>query len=177
MTEPQPLWDQYLITGSPAVFGQLYTLTYPNVRNYIRRNASSQHVEDLVQDVFFKLLSHYGPEKPHPAPFKALLMAVSRNTLIDHQRSQAVRNKYRGNGQDPYSLPEQRTNLDLERALGQAGSVRLSRDQQPAFSLLLNGHSNEEIANALGKSSPDTKQMVYRIREKLRSKLDFDQFL
>ena len=71
---------------------QIYSEYYPKVLQYIQ-NRSNGHMdsEDLAQNVFVKVYSKLDTFDPEKSSISTWIFNITRNTLIDHQRSMVLR--------------------------------------------------------------------------------------
>lgn len=71
---------------------QIYSEYYPKVLQYIQ-NRSNGHMdsEDLAQNVFVKVYSKLDTFDPEKSSISTWIFNITRNTLIDHQRSMNFR--------------------------------------------------------------------------------------
>lgn len=71
---------------------QIYSEYYPKVLQYIQ-NRSNGHMdaEDLAQNVFVKVFAKLDTFDPEKSAISTWIFNITRNTLIDHQRSMNFR--------------------------------------------------------------------------------------
>lgn len=85
--------EQQLLTrakaGDGEAFGQLYDLTFDDVRRYLGYQVSDQHlVDDLTADTYLKALrSVRHLEYRGPGTVRAWLVRIARNLLADHWKN------------------------------------------------------------------------------------------
>ena len=72
--------------GDRAAFGALYEQYGRLVHGILMSHVSYQEAEDLMQDVFLKALDRL-PSLRDPYAFCSWLIAITRRTATDHQRS------------------------------------------------------------------------------------------
>lgn len=73
--------------GDKAAFQALIERYYPYVARYLLKLCRDGHLtEDLTQETFLKLIRHIEKYREGGASFATWLMAVARNTWIDHLR-------------------------------------------------------------------------------------------
>lgn len=70
---------------------------------YFANQRAGEIAEDIVQESFVRLLQH--PEPEAIQNHRAYLYKLTANTLIDHQRKLAVRERYHADIEDFDSLP------------------------------------------------------------------------
>jgi RNA polymerase sigma-70 factor (ECF subfamily) len=142
-----------------------------------RRVESPEVADDLTQDVLVRLLLHKDEAVEHPT---AWLYRVARNVLIDHYRTRgSQRRLYTGDlatpttvlAEDPFAGDPYAARREL------AGCLRSLVDQlaEPYRSAVtavdLDGHTQTEVAQALGLSVSGMKSRVQRGRRQLRQLL------
>jgi RNA polymerase sigma-70 factor (ECF subfamily) len=78
--------------GDAAAFSEIYRLTAPRVRRYVRTMIwDAWDAEDVTQDVFVKILTRLPQYDPKRAAFSAWTLRVARNAAIDHMRRHQAR--------------------------------------------------------------------------------------
>ncbi len=143
------------------------------VRNY-------SVAEELTEDTFFRLITKK-PRFSGRSSFKSWLYAIGRNVAVDHIRHSARlvtapiedMENYLADGQDLERayLREER-NVVLHRAIRE-----LAVDYRAVLWLsFFEGFTNKEIATALGKSERQIKNLLYRAKQSLKSKLEKEGF-
>jgi RNA polymerase sigma-70 factor (ECF subfamily) len=79
------------IRGEPGAFGQLYQQHVDGVYHYVRfRVRDDALAEDLTHDVFVSALRHIGELKA-PERFRAWLLTIAHNRVLNHWRDAAIR--------------------------------------------------------------------------------------
>ena len=67
---------------------RLYTLYYPKIYNHVYyRILEREQTEDLVSDIFVKVVRGYPGFDPKKASFSTWVFHITHNTLIDYYRS------------------------------------------------------------------------------------------
>ena len=133
-----------------------------------RRVGSPQAAEDILQDVFLKLLTKGGTVK-HPGKLRSWLYQVTRNAIVDHLRGTRRFENL------PQELPADDGDSPAARELAQClnplikalpdvyrEAVRLSEIQEIPL---------KQVARAQGVSLPGVKSRVQRGRRKLKEML------
>lgn len=74
--------------GDAAAFAALYDLFAPRVRRFLRHQVGdADHAEDLVQQVFLKMIEALPRYRSTGAPFGAWVFRIARNLVIDARRT------------------------------------------------------------------------------------------
>ena len=155
--------------GDIEAFNCLYDKYKSLVYGYLHKRVGKRtEVDEIFQDVFLRLhrsRSRYKSE----FPFKPWLFAVLRNTLIDYYRKK--RKEYNDVPLDGLEVApsvlrvEDKHNLDglLPK------NADLSKSQRQAIELRYGeDFSFEEIADTLGTTSSNARQLVSRALKRLR---------
>ena len=146
---------------------RLCELYYRDVYSYIYYRVSNvQDAEDITDDVFLKMVEAIRSCRARgERSFLAWLFRIASNSVIDHHRRQAVRNHL---PLDEKHLPMHagpeipvETKLTQERL--QQAIPKLTDDQQQVIILkFIEGLSNAEAAQILGKSEGAIKALQHR---------------
>jgi RNA polymerase sigma-70 factor (ECF subfamily) len=151
--------------GDKEAYGDLYELYLDEIYGYIYYRVSNRaDAEDLTEQVFLKAwenLSNYRGD----VPFKAWLYRIARNATVDHYRTrkQSVPLDLNEPIMDKQEQPEQKA-LNRETALRLNGAIaKLSTLHQDVIILrFVNGHSTEEIAQILERSTGAVRVLQHR---------------
>ena len=149
----------------PGAFGEIYERYYNGVYKYIYYRVGEQVLaEDLTMEVFVKAMEAIDGFTFRGAPFSAWLYRIASNLVIDHFRRQpavsvsleerlvAVAEPAR------HHMETEFTHQALRRALGE-----LTDEQQQVIILkFVDGLSNIEVAQVLGKSEGAIKSLQHR---------------
>ncbi len=74
--------------GDAAAFAALYDHFAPRLRRFLRRQVrGDDHVEDIVQQVFVKMIEALPRYRATGVPFGAWVFRVARNLVIDERRT------------------------------------------------------------------------------------------
>lgn len=176
--------------GDDAAFAELVAKYRAPVLAYLRRRGLDAHqAEDLAQEVFLQLFRGVLPKAdPERGRFRTLLLTVSRNVAAKHfEKARALK---RGGGQPVEALgerelaaPEAEEAFELAwaRRLLELALERLEREHPDCYAsvrgFLLEGRSQADLAEHLGRSPVAVKNLVYRgkrrliafVREELRA--------
>jgi RNA polymerase sigma-70 factor (ECF subfamily) len=180
---PWPLRDAWLSRlvvrsqrGDREAFRDLYRALYGPVSRYVRRRVASQaDAEDLVGQVFFRLLESLERIDPKRGSVLAYALSMARNALVDEARGRAGR------------VPEEAAAAvpdagagPLERLMGEEDTERvraeLARLPAETRELLLlrfgDGLRFAEMAHMLGLSEAAVRQRTSRAVRELRARWD-----
>jgi RNA polymerase sigma-70 factor (ECF subfamily) len=158
--------------GDQAAFAEIYTRHHDAVYTYLYyRVNDAQIAEDLAGEVFLRLVAKMGKFTYRGRPILAWLYTIARNLLIDHQRKQAQ--------SGTLGLEEDWVTSDpsppevAERGLTRECLIRslkhLTEDQQRVIlHKLIEGRSNAEVADLLGKTEGAVKSLQHRALASLR---------
>ncbi len=150
----------------PSAFAMLYEHYYQDIYNYIYyRVASDPVAEDLTSDIFLKALESIDSFTFRGIPFSAWLFRIARSIVAEYFRGMAKTSEtafeeemFSGEGQADDALETKHTQQRLARALGD-----LTEDQQQVIVLkFVDGFSNTDIAQILGKSEGAIKSLQHR---------------
>jgi RNA polymerase sigma-70 factor, ECF subfamily len=130
-----------------------------------------QHVDDLAQEVFLRVLCALPRFEPGPARVSTWIFSIAVHLLADHGRRQRRwftwldEERAPAHGCSPEEGAMAREALtDLEVAL-----ARLSAEQRMALCLCeMHGLSHAEVAEAMGTSVATVKTRLFRARHSLR---------
>jgi RNA polymerase sigma-70 factor (ECF subfamily) len=149
-----------------SAFARLYECYYQDIYNYIYfRVPDVSQAEDLTSEVFIKALESIDSFTFRGFPFSSWLFRIARNLMVDY---------FRGHPEpvdlplEEETLPAERGPSDIfERKLTQQRLARalsnLTEDQQQVVILrFVDGLSNMEVAQVLGKSEGAIKSLQYR---------------
>ncbi len=180
---PWPLRDAWLSRllvrsqrGDRAAFRELYRALYGPVSRYLRRRVpSAADAEELVGQVFFRLLESLDRVDPRKGTVLVYALSMARNALVDEARSRAGRVPEEAAAAVPDSGAG-----PLERLMGEEDMERVRSElaKLPAETrelLMLrfgDGLRFAEIAQVLGLSEAAVRQRTSRAVRELRSRWD-----
>lgn len=163
--------------AEPAAFAALYDHYFPRVYNYVRYRVGSREIaDDLVAEVFERVLSRIGTYQPDRAPFAAWLFAIAHNVVNDHLRAQrrrrwlsldALREWASGQPQPEEATIHNETRTELLSALG-----CLDERERDLIALkFAAGLTNRRIAELVNLSESNVGVILYRAVRRLRVEL------
>jgi len=162
-----------------SAFARLYEHYYQDIYNYIRYRVPNTPVaEDLASEVFLKALESIDSFTFRGLPLSVWLFRIARNLMVDYFRSRPSRPDLPLREE---LLPAEGGPSDVfERKLTQQqltrGLSHLTGDQQEVIILkFVDGLSNTEAAQILGKSEGAIKSLQHRALNSLNRILEVDQ--
>jgi RNA polymerase sigma-70 factor (ECF subfamily) len=150
----------------PVAFGEIYERYYLGVYKYIYYRVGDQALaEDLTMEVFVKSMEAIDGFSFRGVPFSAWLYRIASNLVIDHFRRQpeqpelSLEEKLVAGVEHPMqALDSEFSHQVLQRALSE-----LTDDQQQVIVLkFVDGLSNLEVAQVLGKTEGAVKSLQHR---------------
>jgi RNA polymerase sigma-70 factor (ECF subfamily) len=145
------------------------------------RLSSREEAEDLTQATFERALRAWERFDPGLASVKTWLLAIARNLLIDHYRSDRSASQRPLPEEDDRPLPEEGTVLPQERLLGPEPELaralsRLSDRERELIALRYGGDmTGAEIAELTGLTVPNVQQILSRALRGLRVTLETEE--
>ncbi|HEY7335485.1 MAG TPA: sigma-70 family RNA polymerase sigma factor [Bryobacteraceae bacterium] len=138
-------------------------------RYFVSMNRSREMAEDLVQDVFFRMLryrSSYNPQKP----FTAWMYQIARNASLDQAQKHGAEVvgieefiERRAEPASPAPGPEERASQGQSLGLLRRALERLPEDKREILVLSrFQGMKYDQIAEVLGCETATVKVRVYR---------------
>lgn len=176
--------DEYVLIerarSDPEAFGLLYERYVGKIYNYIYYRVGNHYdAEDLTARTFYRALNHIAEYAPRGAPFSAWLYRIAHNLVVnwhrDRQRHQLVSLEEAmlhvplKQVEEPHQLSERED--EKERLL--AAVRQLPEDRQQLLILkFVEGLSNFEIGQIMGRSEGAIKSLYYRTLLSLREMLE-----
>ncbi|RMD57884.1 sigma-70 family RNA polymerase sigma factor, partial [Candidatus Parcubacteria bacterium] len=154
---------------------ELCELFFEDVYSYFYYRArDAADAQDLTNDVFVRLVESIRSFDPARGGFRAWLFSIAHHRLVDYRRRQAVR------GHQPLeeglANPEDGPAVQVEAQLTverlQNALDLLTEEQRQVIVLkFIEGLSNAEVAQILGKSEGAINALQYRGLRALRQRL------
>lgn len=162
-----------------AAWVRFYNLYTPAIRRFVEWNDRTQDPDDVVQDVFVKLVDilRSGKFDPHKARFRAFLTTIIRRQLISMYRKDCARggegNLPLENFSDVLSVPaEQGTELDrswarakhaaaVEHVLTKTALSPQSKAVYKAY--VLEERPIDEVVKAFGMTKNNIAKIKFRV--------------
>jgi RNA polymerase sigma-70 factor (ECF subfamily) len=159
-------------------FARLYEEHVWNVYGFFGYRVASRHeAEDLTQLTFEKALRAFNRFDERRAKFSTWVMAIARNLLIDHYRSDrsSLRESFDDSPESAQALGDRAAeehelgiSSDLEAALAGLGSR-----ERELISLRFGGDMTaNQIAELTGLSTANVHQILSRTLRRLRAELE-----
>ena len=143
-------------------------------RYFVSMNGDREQAEDLVQEVFFRMLRYRTSYDPAQS-FTAWMYQIARNAGVDQLRKRRVAEVV---DIDSFTLasaspgPEESASRGQDLALLRRAMDQLPEDKREILVLSrFQGMKHEDIAEVLGCSLSATKSLIHRGRETLKQKL------
>lgn len=158
--------------GDRGALHFLYVRYAQDLHRYVNSFIRDHHeADDIVQDVFAKLITGIDKYEQRDVPFTAWIMRVARNAALDHMRARrAVPTEVLRVTEDDTAGHSQ-VNVERGRDLRHA-LEELPDDQREVLVLRhVVGLSPVEIADTLGKTESSIHGLHHRGRRRLRSSL------
>jgi RNA polymerase sigma-70 factor (ECF subfamily) len=160
--------------GDIGMLAELFERHHRQVYNYLYRlTGSRQQAEDLVQDVFFRILKYRDTYRARTS-FVAWMYQVARNAHIDSRRKHRVEAPWSEDAPEPVSResgPDEKLRREQEVRLVRRALAELSEDKREV--LVLSRYQNlkyEQISQILGCEVNTVKQRVFRAVKALSDK-------
>jgi RNA polymerase sigma-70 factor (ECF subfamily) len=164
--------------GDLAAVSEIYNLHVDRIYKYVRyRTGDDQTAEDITAEVFLRAIESLGSYNDHGAPFVAWLYRIAHARIIDYWRSANRRQTAPLDDpllQDGLVETDEAIDVDfLQHRLLWSALQQLTDDQQNVIILkFVEGLSNLEIAQVLGKTEGAIKALQRRALETLSRMLD-----
>jgi len=144
---------------------------HARVGRYVRNRVSDPaDAEDVLQDIFVKLLGRAGPNEANK--LLPWVFTVARNRIIDFYRERSRRRAASDGFVEAGTTEPDEPSLDLRGAL-EVLMARLSeQDRETLRAVDLEGLSQKEYADALGLNYVTVRSRVQRARKRLRRELE-----
>ena len=132
---------------------------------FMRMTGNRELSEDLVQDVFLRILRYRETYQPQTS-FAAWMYGIARNAFIDHTRKRRLESAWSDDLPEVRSneeLPDQRLGARQEQELLRKALRELPADKREV--LILSRYQNlryDEIGRILGCEPNAVKQRVFR---------------
>jgi len=175
--------DRFLLERAqaydPVALGEIYDRYAPRIYNYVYyRLGDAELAEDLTASVFLKMLEAIQSAKAWRVSFSGWLYRIAHNMVVDHFRR---RLKERELPLDERLVaaddnPERAAEAALTSERLREAVNRLTYDQAQVIILkFVEGMSNAEVAQILGKTEGAIKSLQYRALAALRRQLEADK--
>jgi RNA polymerase sigma-70 factor (ECF subfamily) len=176
---PRPRTDEDLMLaagrGDRRAFEQLAARHHGGLSAlFLRRGLDGHAAEDCVQDTMLRLLRAAGSYRPR-APFRAFLLRLARNALVDWRRRRAAEPALRtGTAPDELRAVHRGLHAGDRLDLMQAVDGLSSKLRAVVELSVRGGYSQPEIARLLGLPQGTVKTRMHWAVRKLRAALSED---
>jgi RNA polymerase sigma-70 factor (ECF subfamily) len=171
-------WVRRAQRGDRDAFRELYRALHPLAFRYVsRRIARREDAEDLVAQLFWRLLDGLERIDPRKGSVRAYVLSAARRAVIDHIRSGATRGASEVEPLLPDPSPGALERLiDAERASAVLAALASLAPEKRELLLLRydEGLRFSEIAQVLGLAEPAVRQRASRALRELRDRLQGD---
>lgn len=175
-TLPEPMHnavsDEELMSqvrnGIGEMLGVLFERYHVPLFNfYLKLSGNRPLSEDLVQEVFFRILKYRHSYRPD-TPFRAWMYQIARNARLDHLRKRRPETSWEPE-MSPAVEPVDTAQQSQETALLRTALMQISEDKREALVLSrFQDLKYEEIAQMLGCEVGTVKTRVHRAMQELR---------
>lgn len=166
------------ISIDAGTFKEIYKTYYKRVYNYISYRINNHYdTEDLVSQVFERVIQKYGTYDPKRSAFEAWLIGIARNTVTDYLRTKKnffnvsldyVINFISGSSKPEEVVVSNENNASLIKAL-----ANLSERERNIVALKFAAElKNTDIAEVTGISVSNVGVILFRSLKKLRRELE-----
>lgn len=147
-----------------------------DIYNFLVYYTGSKDVEDLVQEVFLKVMKKFGQFEGRSHP-KTWLITIARRTAVDQRRKQRLSKFFPDSFFKEITAPDPSPEQALLGKEQQQKLYRLLRELKQAYQdvLILRGlleMSVEETKETLGWSRDKVNITFYRAKQALRRKME-----
>lgn len=162
--------------GEMEPFGQLYDHYIAPIYRFVLVKVTNRHeAEDLTHDVFLSAWQNLKNYKHKGFPFSSWLYQIARNKVIDHYRTKKNHTNFENVDEELLKVAdvsEVNLNTTLELEQVKAAITNLSPEQQDVIIMkFVEDLSNEEIAEALGKTEGAVRLLQHRAVNNLKTLL------
>lgn len=154
--------------GRPETMSLLFDRYEKPLLNFYSKLTGNRTLsEDLVQEVFLRLLKYRGSYEPG-TPFRAWVYTIARNARVDHFRKQRPETTWEPH-MSPTVMPADTAQQHQESDLLHRALLQLSEDKREVLVLSrFQDMKYEEIAKLLGCEVGTVKTRVYRALQDLK---------
>jgi RNA polymerase sigma-70 factor (ECF subfamily) len=167
-----PMSDEELMSQVRSGVGELLGVLFeryqvPLFNFYLKLTGDRTASEDLVQEVFFRILK-YRQTYRTDTPFRAWIYQIARNARVDHLRRQRPETSWEPE-MSPATVPADKAQEAQETTLLHRALRRLPEDKREVLVLSrFQDLKYEEIARLLGCEVGTVKTRVHRALAELR---------
>ena len=149
----------------PAALGEIYDAYAGKIYSYLyHRTGDSSVAEDLCGDVFIRMLEAITAGRAWTSSLQGWLYRIAHNLIIDHYRRQTKRDgpELDESWMAPETYAETFEGLFSTAQLRTAMRFLTEEQRQVVILKFVEGLSNAEVADALGKTEGAIKALQHR---------------
>ncbi len=182
--DPDNFNDEALVVeliNNPEAFAAFFDEYFPRLYKYVfYRVGDTALADDLVAEIFERLLVNLPSFDPVKAPFSAWIFGIARHLVMDHLRRQRRQQLFslKGLWENQTSLQEvENASLATEQKETLNAALRqLSTRELDVLSLkYASTLTNRQIAPLLGLSESNVGVILYRALHKLRNEMEHSE--
>jgi RNA polymerase sigma factor (sigma-70 family) len=164
--------DEELMTQVRSGVGEMLGVLFeryqlPLFNFYLKLTGDRTVSEDLVQEVFFRMLKYRQSYRPN-TPFRGWMYQIARNARVDHLRRRRPETSWEPEMSPAFAAPDT-AQQSQETALLHRALMRLQDDKREVLVLSrFQDLKYEEIAQLLGCETGTVKTRVHRALQELR---------
>ena len=169
---------EQLQMGNPHSLDELYRRYSQKLCMFLRFSLQADNPEDIVHDVFMRVIEKGHRFNPKKASFKTWLFSIARNRCIDILRRQqkvkflSMEENINTEGKDAH-LHLEDMNAEVVKAVNECIGELQNRDEKQALVLYYSaGKVMREIGEIFGKSISMVKKLIMSAQEKIRKCLE-----
>ena len=177
-TEFDPQLVELAKTDTDA-FAQLYDYFFPKVFAFVvSKVGSTDAAEDIVSEVFIKVVQNLPKYQDRGAPFAAWLFTIARNLIFDYYSKQAKQKEVPLDEGIEVKDEREKSPADLAKQTELKEKVMEVMRQLPERELSImqlkffSGLTNREIAATLNLSENNVGIIIYRVLRRLKPDLN-----
>lgn len=156
-------------------FEKIYNEYFPKIYNYIfYRLMSREDTEELVSEVFLKVVGNLEQFDSEKAQFKTWIYRIAQNTLIDFYRTRKPEASLDDENVDWEPSVDFEAQLESitspkRRAIYQALTKLKERERMIIYYRFFEGYTNREIAKLLQMNESTVGTVLNRVLKKLKT--------
>ena len=156
-------------------FEKIYNESFPKIYNYIfYRLMSREDTEELVSEVFLKVVGNLEQFDSEKAQFKTWIYRIAQNTLIDFYRTRKPEASLDDENVDWEPSVDFEAQLESitspkRRAIYQALTKLKERERMIIYYRFFEGYTNREIAKLLQMNESTVGTVLNRALKKLKT--------
>ncbi len=166
--------------GDERSFALLFDSFYDKISRYVHFRVAQEDVEDIVSDVFLKVVEKLNTYKPNPkASFQSWIFRIAHNRVIDfYRQKKELLGKQDDDGNDFFLQipddnlrPDQQANLNLDVKKLYKVLKQLPDVQREILEFkYLEGFSNAEVSQITGKAEGNIRVIQLRALREIRKR-------